>query len=371
MPTRELDVMILCCSVVVISSTPASTAAVNVSAVESNDSAVESSDSDSSPPPYAIALIVVLSFIILVVAIIIMAILSMYFISWYRSRGRHPMKATPSECSIERVPSMDLTASSSDWSAGSDSGLPVLFQAHIARQITREHLIGRGRYGQVWRGYYKGEDVAVKVFQSIEEMSWLHEVDVYNKCGLRHPHILRFIAADRSDAGMFIENWLIVEYCENGNLYDYLQCYVLEEATVVAMAHDIASGLVFIHSEITGTEGKASIAHRDLKSRNILVKKDLSLVIGDFGLAVRHDVNNDTVEEVPAQRVGTKRYLAPEILDGVMNTKIFDAFKRADIYSFGLVLWEIVRRGQCNGKYCTCNVCSDWLYIVCGITMEF
>ena len=330
----------------VVNATP--TAAVNVSAVESGSS-------ESSPPPYAIALIVILSFIILVVAIVIIGILSMYCLSWYRNNKKQPINMAASSCSIDAVSSVDITVSSSDWSAGSDSGLPVLFQAHIARQIIRDHLIGRGRYGQVWRGYYKGEDVAVKVFQSIEETSWLHEVDIYNKCGLRHPNILRFIAADRSDAGMFIENWLIAEYCENGNLYDYLQCYVLEEATVVAMAHDIASGLVFIHSEITGTEGKASIAHRDLKSRNILVKKDLSLVIGDFGLAVRHDINADKVEEAPTQRVGTKRYLAPEILDGTMDMTIFDSFKRADIYSFGLVLWEIVRRGQCNGKLLAMN----------------
>jgi len=313
--------------------------------------AVESSSSeDSSPPAYAIALIVVLSFIILVVATIIIIILSVYFFSYYRNNRKQPIKVVASTCSIDAVSSVDITVSSCDWSAGSDSGFPLLVQSHIARQITREHLIGRGRYGQVWKGYYKGEDVAVKIFQSIEETSWLHEVDIYNKCALRHPNILRFIAADRSDAGMFIENWLIAEYCDNGNLYDYLQCYVLAETTVVEMAHDIASGLVFIHSEITGTEGKASIAHRDLKSRNILVKKDLSLVIGDFGLAIRHDINNDTVEEAPTQRVGTKRYLAPEVLDETMNMKIFDSFKRADIYSFGLVLWEIVRRGQCNGE---------------------
>lgn len=339
------------CISIAVNATPT----VNVSA--------ESSSSDSSPPPYAIALIVVLSFIILVVAVIIIIILSLYCLSWYRN-GKQPIKDTGSMGTFD-VSTEDITNSTTDWSAGSGSGLPVLFQAHIARQITREHLIGRGRYGQVWRGYYKGEDVAVKVFQSIEETSWLHEVDIYHKCGLRHPNILRFIAADRSDAGMFIENWLIAEYCENGNLYDYLQCYVLAEATVVAMAHDIASGLVFIHSVITGTEGKASIAHRDLKSRNILVKKDLSLVIGDFGLAIRHDINNDMVEEPPTQRVGTKRYLAPEILDGTMNMNIFDSFKRADIYSFGLVLWEIVRRGQCDGEYFNVILLMNFYMINC------
>ena len=274
----------------------------------------------------------------------------MYLLSCYRSNRKQPVKPA-SSITIEAASSVvDITVSSTDWSAGSDAGAPLLGQAHISRQITKVDLIGRGRYGQVWRGYYKGEYVAVKVFQSIEEVSWQHEKDIYINCNLRHPNILRFIAADRSDAGMFIENWLIAEFCDNGNLYDYLHCYELDEITVVEMSNDIASGLVFMHSEITGTEGKAAIAHRDIKSRNILVKKDLSLCIGDFGLAVRHNINNDTVEELPTRKVGTKRYLAPEILEETMNMRIFDSFKRADIYSFSLVLWEIMRRGQCSGK---------------------
>lgn len=318
----------------------------------------QTNSSGSSPPPYAIALIVVLSLIILVVITVIIIVLSMYLLSCYRSNNKQPVKGAPS-ISIEAASSVvDITVGSTDWSAGSDAGAPLLMQAHISRQITRVDLIGRGRYGQVWRGYYKGEEVAVKVFQSIEEVSWQHEKDIYIKCNLRHPNILRFIAADRSDAGMFIENWLIAEFCDNGNLYDYLQCYVLAETTVVEMTNDIASGLFFIHSEINGTEGKAAIAHRDLKSRNILVKKDLSLCIGDFGLAVRHNINNDTIEELPTRKVGTKRYLAPEILDESMNMKIFDSFKRADIYSFGLVLWEIMRRGQCSGEWHLVNLIS-------------
>lgn len=55
------------------------------------------------------------------------------------------------------------------------------------------------------------------------------------------------------------------------------------------MAHSAASGLSHLHTEIHGTRGKPPIAHRDIKSRNILVKKDLSCVIADFGLAVRFD----------------------------------------------------------------------------------
>lgn len=59
--------------------------------------------------------------------------------------------------------------------------------------------------------------------------------------------------------------------------------------------------------------GKPAIAHRDLKSKNILVKANLSCVIGDLGLAVRHNVAGDSVDVPSTNRVGTKRYMAPEV----------------------------------------------------------
>lgn len=53
--------------------------------------------------------------------------------------------------------------------------------------------------------------------------------------------------------------------------------------------------------------GKPGIAHRDLKSKNILVKKNGTCAIADLGLAVRHDSVTDTIDIAPNQRVGTKR----------------------------------------------------------------
>lgn len=61
--------------------------------------------------------------------------------------------------------------------------------------------------------------------------------------------------------------------------------------------------------------GKPAIAHRDLKSKNILVKSNGTCAIADLGLAVRYDSVTDTVDIVPNNRVGTKRYLAPEVSD--------------------------------------------------------
>jgi len=69
-----------------------------------------------------------------------------------------------------------------------------------------------------------------------------------------------------------------------------------------------------------------------------------------LGLAVKHDPINDTVDIAPNNRVGTKRYMAPEVLDEIININHFDSFKQADVYSLGLVLWEIGRRTTVGGK---------------------
>lgn len=57
--------------------------------------------------------------------------------------------------------------------------------------------------------------------------------------------------------------------------------------------------------------GKPGIAHRDLKSKNILVKKNCTCAIADLGLAVRHDSATDTIDIAPNQRVGTNRSFSP------------------------------------------------------------
>jgi hypothetical protein len=65
------------------------------------------------------------------------------------------------------------------------------------------------------------------------------------------------------------------------------------------MAASAASGLAHLHIEIHGTSGKPAIAHRDIKTRNILVKSDLSCCIADFGLAVRYSRYENHFENNP------------------------------------------------------------------------
>lgn len=62
-------------------------------------------------------------------------------------------------------------------------------------------------------------------------------------------------------------------------------------------------------------QGKPAIAHRDIKSKNVLVKINGTCVIADFGLAVTHTQATGALDMAPNPRVGTKRYMSPEVLD--------------------------------------------------------
>uniref|UniRef100_A0ABD2XPX5 receptor protein serine/threonine kinase n=1 Tax=Trichogramma kaykai TaxID=54128 RepID=A0ABD2XPX5_9HYME len=234
--------------------------------------------------------------------------------------------------------------------SGSGSlGLPLLVQRSIARQIQLVETIGKGRFGEVWRGRWRGENVAVKIFSSREERSWFREAEIYQTVMLRHDNILGFIAADNKDNGTWTQLWLITDYHEKGSLFDYLNRSTVDTNGMIRMALSIATGLAHLHMEIVGTQGKPAIAHRDLKSKNILVKTNGTCAIGDLGLAARHDHTTDSVDIQLNNRVGTKRYMAPEVLEETINQRHFDSFKRADVYALGLIFWEIARRCNVGG----------------------
>lgn len=233
--------------------------------------------------------------------------------------------------------------------SSSGSGLPILVQRTISRQIELEQIIGKGRFGEVWKAKWRGDDIAVKIFPSRDEASWTREVEIYQTVMLRHDNILGFIAADNKDSGSWTQLWLITDYHENGSLFDYLSNNTIDTKGLLKMAYSIANGLCHLHYEIEGIRGKPPIAHRDLKSKNILVKSNGSCAIADLGLAVKFSSNSSGIDMPVTTKVGTKRYLPPEVLDDSMNSLDFESFKRADIYSLALVLWELTRRCVIEG----------------------
>jgi len=111
-------------------------------------------------------------------------------------------------------------------------------------------------------------------------------------------------------------------------------------------------------------QGKPAIAHRDVKSRNVLVMSDRRCCIADLGLAVLQRppqpgvlppscsslLSVDELNIAAANlKVGTRRCMAPEILDETINVSMFDSYRQADVYSFALILWEISRRFIVSG----------------------
>jgi hypothetical protein len=236
-------------------------------------------------------------------------------------------------------------------STGSGSGLPLLVQRSIARQVNVGDVIGTGRFGQVCRGAWRGETVAVKIFSSVDESSWFREVEIYQTVMLRHENIVGFIAADNRDNGVWTELWLVMEYFSNGSLFDYLKNRAVTWPQMLQMALSMATGLAHLHMEIVGTHGKPAIAHRDLKSKNILVRANgTSCAIADLGLAVRYNYETNVLDLPKTDKVGTMRYLAPEVLDGSLNQTDFEALKRVDIYALALVFWELATRCHVDNK---------------------
>lgn len=247
------------------------------------------------------------------------------------------------------IPTDETLSEMLDQSSGSGSGLPLLVQRTIAKQIQLVRSIGKGRYGEVWKGKWRGENVAVKIFFTTEEASWFRETELYQTVLLRHDNILGFIAADIKGTGSWTQLFLITDYHEKGSLFDYLSVNTLDHQEMLLLIHSIACGLSHLHTEIFGTRGKPAIAHRDIKSKNILVKKDGSCCIADLGLAVKYISETNEIDIAPNTHQGTKRYMSPEVLDETINRYSFDAYKQADIYSLALVMWEICRRTAVGG----------------------
>lgn len=282
----------------------------------------------------------------LIVCIFVLIIITTAFYFRYKWQAERRLYSRDPEQDVAFIPPGESLKDLIDQSqsSGSGSGLPLLVQRTIAKQIQMVRLVGKGRYGEVWMGRWRGEKVAVKVFPSAEEASWFRETEIYQTVLMRHESILGFIAADIEGKGSSTWLYLITDYHESGSLYDYLKCTVLDNKALLKLAYSAASGLCHLHTEIYGTQGKPAIAHRDLKSKNILVKKNGSCCIADLGLTVKFNSDTNEVDIPLNTRVGTKRYMAPEVLDESLNKNHFQAYLMADIYSFGLVIWEMSRR---------------------------
>lgn len=164
------------------------------------------------------------------------------------------------------------------------------------RPIQLIEVISQGQFGTVWKADYLEDAVAVKVFPMAHKTAWVCEKDIYTSCNMKHENILKFVAVEKHMDGVYAELWLITEYHEHGSLADYLKSHVINWTELCGMAGSMANGLAYLHTEIPENFFKPCIAHRDFKSKNVLVKQDLTCCLSDFGLAMKFEPGGDPGE---------------------------------------------------------------------------
>ncbi|XP_076636027.1 kinase protein wishful thinking [Colletes latitarsis] len=220
-------------------------------------------------------------------------------------------------------------------------------------------IVGQGRYGSVWQGSMGDQDVAVKIFPSHYRNYFQNERDTYCLPFMEHPSLLSYYGVDeRVNLEGSVEYLLVLSFAPGGTLTDFLRTHIVDWTTFCKMGLSMVKGLAYLHTDIhKGDKFKPCIAHRDINSRNILIKADGTCCICDLGLAVQiagskyYSNGEEQHAEIKSiNDVGTLRYMAPEVLEGAVNLRDCESsLKQIDVYAMGLVLWELVSR--CSDIY--------------------
>ncbi|KAF5945807.1 hypothetical protein HYC85_016035 [Camellia sinensis] len=197
--------------------------------------------------------------------------------------------------------------------------------------FSEKNKIGQGGYGPVYKGQLvNGQEIAVKRLssssrQGLEEFK--NEVLLISR--LQHCNLVRLLGCCMQRN----ERILIYEYLPNNSLdffiFDVTKQYLLDWKMRVRIIGGIAQGLLYLHKY-----SRLKIIHRDLKTSNILLDKDMNPKISDFGTAriFCDDENQASTKRI----VGTHGYMSPEYaMDGLFSVK-------SDVFSFGVMMLEII-----------------------------
>jgi tetratricopeptide (TPR) repeat protein/TolB-like protein/predicted Ser/Thr protein kinase len=192
-----------------------------------------------------------------------------------------------------------------------------------------EALLGQGGMGRVYKAYDKDLDrtVALKVVrhgvmgESDALKRFKQELILASK--ISHKNILRI--HDMGEVGD--TKFITMAYVEGQDLYGILkENPKMSIERVLKFATALAEALAAAHAE--------GVIHRDLKPQNILVNKDDQIFVSDFGLAKSFEKGAQGMTKTGAF-LGTPRYMSPEQVEGK------PADQRSDLYSYGLMLYEM------------------------------
>lgn len=216
------------------------------------------------------------------------------------------------------------------------------------KALVKGRKLGEGGFGIVFEGKWKEQDVAIKALKMTmlspeEKEEFTREARAMAR--LNHPQIIKL-------HGICIEPGhyaLVIALMPKGDLYNLLRNKqnTLLWNTRWELAIDIGAGLAYLH--------QMKILHRDLKSLNILLDHNLKAKITDFGLAkIRLHSQSIYTKNV----AGSIPWMAPELFKRGGKIKVSEA---ADIYAYGMVLWEIASRKIPFSDAVNPNVIPTWV----------
>ncbi|KAL5716588.1 hypothetical protein ACHQM5_018256 [Ranunculus cassubicifolius] len=218
-----------------------------------------------------------------------------------------------------------------------------------------QNKIGEGGFGPVYKGRLSdGTIIAVKQLSSKSNQGnreFINEIGLIS--ALQHPNLVKLCGCCIDGNQLF----LIYEYMENNSLaralfgredFQLHLVWKIRRKILVGVARAIA----YLHEE-----SKLKIVHRDIKSTNVLLDKDLNAKVSDFGLA---RLNEDENTHISTRIAGTVGYMAPEYaMKGYLTDKV-------DVYSFGVVVLEVIS-GKNNTSYIfkdECDCLLEWAQVL-------
>ena len=206
-------------------------------------------------------------------------------------------------------------------------------QANEEWEIDRQQIrlirkLGAGQFGEVWEGLWNNStSVAVKTLKpgTMSPSEFLQEAALMKS--LRHPKLIQLYAVCTREEPIYI----VTELMKHGSLLEYLrgEGRSLKLPQLVDMSAQVAAGMAYLEEQ--------NYIHRDLAARNILVGEHLICKVADFGLARVID------EDIYEAHTGAKfpiKWTAPE-------AAMYNRFTiKSDVWSFGIVLYEIITYGR-------------------------
>ena len=201
----------------------------------------------------------------------------------------------------------------------------------LGERYQLQEPIGRGGMATIYRGrdMRMERTVAIKVLREVystdPKFVTRFQREAKAASALQHPNIVQVYDYGQSDGSYFI----VMELIEGADLRRYLRSRgVLAIDRAIIIAHDVALGL--------GAAHRRGIVHRDVKPQNVLVGRDGSIKLTDFGIAsVYKDINAERLTTT-GMTLGTVQYYAPEQAQGEIVSPA------ADVYALGIVMYEML-----------------------------